>query len=399
MDLARVTTGRHYGLDWLRIAAFALLIPYHAALVFAPAHWVINARASVETLVVPMALMTPWRLALLFAVSGFASRKLFEKSGDIRAFLASRNARLLIPLGFAMVALLPMEIWIRATRGGYPHGLATFWLHDYWRWGTYWSVEMPSWEHLWFVAYLWFYTMMLGALLTFGLLPRLQKLFDELTAGIGFLWLPIAGLVLAKLSLTFVLPEHGGILTDWNAHATNFPLFLLGFLIAGGRHAWGDIARLWKQAAIVAGVCAIIVVHTDLTWGAGEMPPHGWTALDRAARMAMAWSMIVILFHAANTLLNRDHPWRATLAEAVFPAYIVHQTAIVVIAWWLQPAGGGKWPGEYALILCGTLALCAAFYIVGSRIRPLRPLIGLAPASAVQRRAKAAAAAGHGAAG
>ncbi|WP_182466773.1 acyltransferase family protein [Sphingomonas gilva] len=376
---------RHYGLDWLRIAAFALLVPYHAALVFAPAHWLVNAREGVDALVVPMALMTPWRLALLFAVSGFASRKLLGKSDDIRAFLASRSARLLVPLGFAMVALLPLEVWIRAVQGGYQQGLAAFWLRDYWRWGTYWGVEMPSWEHLWFVAYLWFYTMVLGALLALGLLPRLQRWFDDLTAGIGLLWLPIAGLVLAKLAVTFVLPEHGGVLTDWNAHATNFPLFVLGFLIAGGRHAWGDIARLWRQAALAACVCAAIVVHTDLTWSASEMPSHFWTALDRAARMAMAWSMIVLLFHAANTRFNRDHPWRATLAEAVFPAYIVHQVAIVAIAWWMRPAGGTAWLGEYALILGGTLATCAAFYLVGSRIAPLRPLIGLAARKATAK--------------
>jgi glucans biosynthesis protein C len=370
---------RHYGLDWLRIAAFALLIPYHAALVFAPAHWLVNAREGVEALVVPMALMTPWRLALLFAVSGFASARLFAKTGDVRGFLFSRNARLLVPLGFAMVALLPVEIWIRAQQGGYSGTLLGFWTQDYWRWGTHWGVELPSYEHLWFVAYLWFYTVLLCGLLALGLVPVLQRWFDHLTAGIGLLWLPIAGLVLVKLPLTFLLPEHGGVLTDWNAHATNFPLFLLGFLIAGARHAWADIARLWRQAALVAAIAAILVVHTDLHWGATEMPPHGWMALDRAARMAMAWSMIVLLFHAANVLLNRDHPWRATLAEAVFPAYIVHQVAIVVIAWWLQPAGGMRWLGEYALILSGTLVICAGFYLIGSRIAALRPLIGLGP--------------------
>lgn len=372
----RATT-RHYGLDWLRIAAFGLLIPYHAALVFAPAHWVINAKQAVSGLVVPMTLMTPWRLALLFAVSGFASRKLFDRSGDPRGFALSRSLRLLVPLAFAMVAILPLELWIREGVNGYPNGLATFWLRDYWRWGTYWGVEMPSWEHLWFVVYLWFYSMLLGGLLAAGLLPRMQRWFDDLTAGAGFLWLPIAALVLAKLSLTFVLPEHGGVLTDWNAHPTNFPLFLLGFLIAGGRHAWADVARSWRPAAAVALLCAVAVVHTELHWPAGGMPPHGWMALDRAARMAMAWSMIVLLFHAADVWLNRDHRLRATLAEAVFPAYIIHQTAIVALTWWLRPTGGAGWPGEYGIILGGTLLACALFYLVGSRIGPLRPLIGL----------------------
>ena len=62
-------------------------------------------------------------------------------------------------------------------------------------------------------------------------------------------------------------------------------------------------------------------------------------ALDRAARIAMAWSMILVLFQLAERHLNRDHRWRATLAEAVFPLYIAHHPAIVVLAWFTLPLG------------------------------------------------------------
>ena len=112
---------RHYGLDWLRIGAFGLLIVYHVAMVFSTWDWVIKSPVTYPQLIVPLALLTPWRLPLLFAVSGFASRKLFDKSGAPRAFVASRNRRLLIPWGFAMVALIPVETWVRALEiAGYP---------------------------------------------------------------------------------------------------------------------------------------------------------------------------------------------------------------------------------------------------------------------------------------
>ena len=130
---------RHYGLDWLRIAAFGLLIVYHVAMVFSTWDWVIKSPTTYPQLIVPLALLTPWRLPLLFAVSGYASRKLFDKSGDPGAFVASRNRRLLIPWGFAMVALVPAEMWVRAREVGYPSGLIHYWLGDYWHWP-------PSWE-------------------------------------------------------------------------------------------------------------------------------------------------------------------------------------------------------------------------------------------------------------
>ena len=100
---------RHYGLDWLRIAAFGLLIFYHIAMVFSPGTWVIKTPHSYPELIVPMALLTPWRLPLLFAVSGYASRKLFERSGGVRGFARSRALRLLIPLAFGMAVIVPPQ--------------------------------------------------------------------------------------------------------------------------------------------------------------------------------------------------------------------------------------------------------------------------------------------------
>jgi hypothetical protein len=40
--------GRHFGLDWLRIGAFAILILYHIGLYFAPGHWHFRVRGEVR---------------------------------------------------------------------------------------------------------------------------------------------------------------------------------------------------------------------------------------------------------------------------------------------------------------------------------------------------------------
>ncbi|MCH7861907.1 MAG: SUMF1/EgtB/PvdO family nonheme iron enzyme [Proteobacteria bacterium] len=49
-------------MDWLRIAAFALLILYHIAMAFSPWDWVIKTNYAFGWLIPPMALLTPWRL-------------------------------------------------------------------------------------------------------------------------------------------------------------------------------------------------------------------------------------------------------------------------------------------------------------------------------------------------
>src|SRR5690242_4245583 len=373
-------TLRHYGLDWLRIGAFGLLIFYHIGMAFSPWPWVIKASAPVGWLIVPMALLTPWRLALLFAVSGYASRRLYEKSPSVRAFLASRNKRLLIPLAFGMVAIAPIEVWIRVREAGYAHGLGHFWAVDYWRWGRFFGVDMPSWEHLWFVAYLWAYTAILCALVVgdTALPRRLSSLIERLAHRSRLLWLPAAGLALAKLSLMFVVPERQGLTTDWGGHAAYLPIFLFGFALGGTEALWPSLRRLFGPSLTVALLSGTIVAALELHYVDHDAPSHAVMALDRLARLAMAWSMILVLFHVAQTWWNRDHRWRATLVEAVFPFYIIHHPIIIVTVWALAPLHFGN-AAEFVVVLAVTVAGCAAFYGIGRRIGWLRPLIGLGP--------------------
>ena len=67
--LAPISTGsRHYGLDWLRIGVFILLIFYHTGMFFNTEGWhakSLNANDAMEPF---MWLSSPWRLPLLFLI-------------------------------------------------------------------------------------------------------------------------------------------------------------------------------------------------------------------------------------------------------------------------------------------------------------------------------------------
>ncbi|HWK36863.1 acyltransferase [Sphingomonas sp.] len=373
-------TQRHYGMDWLRIGAFALLILYHVAMVFAPWSWVVKWPVTYSALIPPMALLTPWRLALLFAVSGYASRKLLMRSASLGGFLRSRNGRLLIPLAFGMAVLVPIEMWVRVRGHGYPAGYLHFWALDYWRWGRFWNVGFPNWEHLWFVAYLWAYTMALGALIAVVGTGWGDRLLTWLGTGHRLLWVPPAALVTVRLALMFVVPEQQGLLTDWTGHAEYWPMFAFGFIVAGAPAAWPMLARHWRPALAAAAVTGAIVVAIELRYPADVQPAHMIAALNRAGRVAMAWWMVMALFHLADAGLNRDHRWRRPLAEAVFPAYLFHHTTIVLLAWATLGWGLNPWV-EFLLLATAAIAASALAYAVGRRVGWLRPLIGLSAKS------------------
>ena len=301
--------------------------------------------------------------------------------GSAVGFLPSRNLRLLVPLAFGMAVLVPVEMWIRVMDKGYPHGLIQFWTHDYWRSGEFWGRQFPSWEHLWFVAYLWTYTALLAAVLAWR-----RSWFDAgvawlvawLSKGRRLLWAPVALLVLAKLALLFVVEEEHGLFRDWAGHAQYVPMFLFGFVLASAPQLWPPLQRMWKAALALAALAGAVVVVVELSFPGEAVPPHWVMAGERAAQVAMAWTMTIALFVLADRFWNRDHRWRKSIAEAVFPFYLIHQPVIVLITWYSLPLKLDPWV-EFAMLLAGTGTVCVAFYLIGREIGWLRPLIGLGP--------------------
>src|SRR5262245_64178108 len=102
-------------------------------------------------------------------------------------------------------------------------------------------------------------------------------------------------------------------------------------------------------------------------WLAGRDAPSQWLWVGRTAFAAVQWSAIVAAIGFARVHLNRDHRWRATLAEAVFPVYIVHQTLIVLFAIALAPL---RWPValEGPLLVVLTFGASFAAYLLVRRM-------------------------------
>jgi peptidoglycan/LPS O-acetylase OafA/YrhL len=275
---------------------------------------------------------------------------------------------------------------------GYTHDYLYFLTHDAFRFGQLDGLTLPGWEHLWFVAYLWAFTMGLGlALARFAPTAKVKAALwlEQLGKGARLLWLPLLYLVPVRTAITFTTGESHGLFDDWLSDLIYLPCFLFGFGLAGSRTLWPAIARLWKPALALALLSYAVLVWVELAYPADMRKPHGVMALDRAAMAAMLWSMALVMLHLANTALNRDAPWRARLSEAIFPCYILHQSVIVVTAWWLLPAQLPT-PLAFAIVLGATALGCWLFYRLGRELPWLRPLIGLSNARPkLGRRAKA----------
>lgn len=370
---------RRHDLDWVRIAAFGLLILYHVGMYYVSWEWHINSPEPVVALEPLMRLTAPWRLSLLFLVSGVATAFLLGKG--LPGFLAGRSSRLLVPLLFGMfVVVVPQSYYEVVEKAGFNGGLVEFY-RLYLTGGLCRGDEClvtPTWNHLWFVAYLWVYTCVLWALVRFapGVMARLADLAGRALGGPGILLWPLAWLVLARLLLVGVFPSTHALVDDVYNHAQYLPLFLLGALVARAEAVWDAIERLRWPALLLALLAWAYVAWYFGRFGGDTAPPEALRYLQRVLWAVQQWCAILAVLGFARRLRPGDSPALRYLAQAVFPVYILHQTLTIVIAWQLRPLGLAP-AVEGPLLVLGTFTGCFLGYELVRRSGVLRPLFGL----------------------
>ncbi len=383
-DATSPAIARHFGLDWLRIGAFALLILYHIRLYFAPGPWIVKSPQPVAWVAWPIAAVVPWRLTLLFAISGYATAAMMARTPAPLAFLRDRSLRLLIPLLFAMLVIVPPQDWVRFEVGGIDHSYWQYLTRDLFSFRVRMGVFLPNWEHLWFLPRLLAYTAIVtaGIVAVPGWKARVTPAVDWLARDGRLLYVPfvaIIGLFLAGGKL------HLGWLVE---NADYFPAFVLGFAYAHFPVIRQAFARLFPFALAVT-----LVALAGIFWRMATPPAE----IGRLAAVAgigaeylMSWAMMPVLFQLAETLLDRDHRLRAPLSAAVFPAYLVHQSVIVLTGWNLTQRGITGLPALLAMLGCVLLgcylawrlarASAVAGYLLGMPHKPQAKPVAAPPA-------------------
>ena len=375
MTLALSVPERRIDLDWLRIAAFGLLIFYHVGMFYVT--WGFHVKSSHASPAPEpfMLLLNPWRLTLLFVISGCATRFMLDKM-KTGAFLRTRSSRLLIPLVFGMLVVVPPQTYFEIVEKlGYAGSAADFY-------GKYitasggWDIITPTWNHLWFVAYLFVYTLLIAAI--GPLLKRLPAhMASPLARGLPVILIPCLFLVLTRVSLEPIFDETHALFDDWYAHTVYFPAFVFGYAIAKHEAFFAFCERIrWPMllTALAAWMILVAYLYGGLRNALASAPllPLAGPVL----RELQAWMMILALFGFARRLLRHDNAARRYLTDAIFPFYIIHQTTIVVAGHFLNPLGLPIWL-EAATLLAVTAASCWIGYEIVRRIPLLRPLFGL----------------------
>ncbi|MGZ5200455.1 MAG: acyltransferase family protein [Telluria sp.] len=375
---------RLYFLDWTRIIAFFILIVYHVGMYYVTWDWHVKS-PDAGTGPEPFMLMSgPWRLSLLFLVSGVASSFMLAR-GSVLRFLRQRTVRLLVPLVFGMLVVVPPQSYFQvveklAYTGSYGEFLAKYVTGYHGFCDANGCLALPTWNHLWFVAYLWVYTLGLAALV--ALLGERFDLVAQRVAAMLTGWkavlLPAAVLALIRVVLVTRFPQTHALKGDWFNHANYFTVFALGALLARVPAFWPRLEAVrWPCLGIAFATWSLFVVTWALPDSAVSADQLSILRPLMSTNIALfAWCAICAAIGFAHRHLQHDNAARRYLTEAVFPVYIAHQTLIVVLAHSLKPVKLA--PGLEALLLV-VMTTSASFAVVElvRRVSVLRPLFGL----------------------
>jgi hypothetical protein len=210
-----------------------------------------------------------------------------------------------------------------------------------------------------------------------GIIRWIESRLAPALSGAWLLVVPSIMFAAYRLVLLPRFPATHALFGDWYNHALYATVFLIGFLLAHARSFWDAIERQRWASIWLAAVCFVTFLTIWLMTRNAGAPPSFWLKLTGVTAYGFyQWLCIVAVLGFARRWIHVDSAARRYLTDAIFPYYIVHQTAIILIAHALHGRDLPVW-SEAGIVIAGTLAVCALSYEIVRRVAVLRSLFGL----------------------
>lgn len=370
---------RRYDLDWLRILLFGLLIIHHIGM-FYVANWGFHAKSQYryEWLESVLLVVEPWRMPAIWFISGVAVRFILAKV-TVLSFVSLRSLRLLLPLAFGILVIVPPQLYIEMTAKG--DIAMDFWqfmqafydpqstLFEHYQAGIWPHIDV---NHLWYLRSLWYYSLTLVLLL-----PVLNSNLVEAVKS----WLSSRHGVFTVLF--FILCVFT-IQILWIKGETRYPIgflfLLLGYVIGWHHGFWQKLTHAIKPLCasfIVLCICFLFLYNRYyLDMYKGINMPLAFEVVSLFVYSALRVFGLFLVLAFGYRYLNKSTQKLAYVNEAVYPFYILHQSIILVAGYYLtQHSLGGAFEAIMLFIL--TTGICFALFELIKRIDLLRPFFGL----------------------
>jgi len=377
---AKIADDRRHDLDWLRVIAIIILLFFHTGMWFNTWGWHVKNTETSHSFEHWMILLHHWRMPLLLFISGAGTYLALGKRTPGQ-FAGERFKRLFIPLIFGMLVIVPPQIYferINLFNGYFDFYKTVFQFKPY-------PAGNLSWHHLWFILYLFLFSLIALPLLKYIRSDRSKKfkevVYKVCSNPIGLLFVPSLLILATQIVLRPYFPEETHALTDdWAYFALYLMFFLSGMLFYSNKSLWESIGQN-RIHLLVATVLILIPFYTCWLhfFKVIELPLAYETVetIFDVTTIFVSWFCVITVIAFGQYYLNKPHPWLKHVNEGLYPFYILHQTVIIAIGYYICQLPWGI-AAKFWTISMLTLLICISFYFL--LIRPfngVRVLFGM----------------------
>jgi hypothetical protein len=303
-----------------------------------------------------MLFLNQWRLPLLFFVSGAGICFALGKR-TARVFAKERFLRILVPLIFGMIVIVPPQVYFEWIQHGAFKG-------SYWEFYPLFFNNI-TWNHLWFLAYL--------LVFTFLALPVFLYFRNEkgrsIISGIGlflskgiYLFILVVPLLLIELFLRSRWPDNRNLVSDWYNFTFYFFFLIYGYFFAINGTLWGVIENN-RRKYLLLGLFSFGMIYF------GWHQP-GVNFLETLASGKFIFTLfkdlnilcwIFALLGYARRYMAKDSRALRYANKAVYPFFILHQTVLIIIGFYVTQY---RWNivSKYVTIVVGTFFFSLLIY-------------------------------------
>lgn len=361
---------RLYSLDYLRVLAIGVLFFYHFLMIWVP-DWGFHFKQETQMYWLQhlMLVVSPWRMSILWFISGAAIVFMMAKHSTLN-LLAQRTLYLLIPLLFGILFIVPIQLYVEMTsQGAFELGVGQFFFAFYiepshhfkdYQAGIWPHIDV---NHLWYLRSLWRYS-----ILILIIYPVLRTIIESKRV----IWLSVT-ITLLLLNISANLFVEG----EQKREVSGLLWMLIGVICAQRGFFWQILSK-YTSGIVVITTVSMLVLQCSLFWmnqQLFEQYPAPWqTLLMFNYALAKTLSVLAILA-LANRYLNKEQAVITKLNPYVFPLYVIHQSVIIFVAYFVSQLGMNTWV-DMLLTLIIALSLCLLVLLACRRSYWLGLLLG-----------------------